>query len=266
MIKGNPAKKGNKIMLSREQLISGFRKMGVKNSDVIMVHASYKSLGDVPGGADTAIDALIDAVGPDGTVLFSTFDFHSWTESHYFDIHETRSKMGIITELARLRKDSMRTPHPIYSFAVIGKRKHEFAACDDIKGFGEKSVFALFHRLNGIVISIGISDLNNTFTITHYAEEIANCKYRRHKNFSGIYIGNNGIPETRTYSMLVRKHGVLTDMAPALTELIKRGVIKKGVIGQAEVLCTPMQEFCKEMSKIIKDHPEKLHKLEREIR
>ena len=88
---------------------------------IIVVHTSYKSLGGVEGGAETVIDVMRELVGPKGTVLFPAFNFQSWTETHYFDVLETPSKMGMITELARLRPDAKRTPHPIYSFLRFGR-------------------------------------------------------------------------------------------------------------------------------------------------
>ncbi|RIK23612.1 MAG: hypothetical protein DCC54_14515 [Anaerolineae bacterium] len=105
-------------MLNHKQLLDGFRQTRVKAGDTLLVHTSYKSLGGVEGGADTVIDVMRELAGERGTVLFPAFNFQSWTETHYFDVLETPSKMGTITELARLRPDAKRTPHPIYSFSV----------------------------------------------------------------------------------------------------------------------------------------------------
>ncbi|MEE9288441.1 MAG: AAC(3) family N-acetyltransferase [Bacteroidota bacterium] len=126
-------------MIGLENLVSAFGQTEVKNGDTIMVHSSYKSLGGVEGGAETVIDAFLELVGPDGSVIFPTFNFQSWTETHYFDIKETPSAMGIIGELARQRKAAIRTPHPIYSFAVLGNGKEEFLTCDDKEAFGDNS-------------------------------------------------------------------------------------------------------------------------------
>ena len=85
-------------MLTKKDLLDGFSKTNVKKGGTIVVHTSYKSLGGVEGGADTVIDALRELVGTSGTVLFPAFNFQSWTETHYFDVMETPSKMGMITE------------------------------------------------------------------------------------------------------------------------------------------------------------------------
>jgi len=252
-------------MLSHQDFAFGFKQTGVKEGDVIMVHTSYKSLGDVEGGAMTVIDALLELVGSDGTVLFPTFNFQSWSESHYFDILETPSKMGIITELARLRKDSIRTPHPIYSFAVLGKMKSEFADCNDKEAYGDNSVFALFHRINGTIFSIGL-DFNSTFSLHHYVEYNTGCDYRRIKNFSGIYVNRDGVPQIKTYSMFVRATlRVKTYIVPGMNELLERGVINETQIGDAKIHWATAQEFFDNMSVIVREHPEKLHYIEEPV-
>ncbi|HET7144004.1 MAG TPA: AAC(3) family N-acetyltransferase, partial [Anaerolineales bacterium] len=108
-------------MLNKKDLLNGFGKIKI-GSDTIVVHTSYKSLGGVEGGVDAVIDVMQELVGKDGTVLFPAFNFQSWTETHYFDVMETPSKMGMITEQARLRLNAKRTPHPIYSFSALGAR------------------------------------------------------------------------------------------------------------------------------------------------
>src|SRR3990172_13013518 len=141
-------------MLSRKELLDGFRQTSVKAGDTIIVHTSYKSLGGVEGGAEAVIDVMRELVGARGTVLFPAFNFQSWTETHYFDVLETPSKMGMITELARLRPDVKRTPHPIYSFSVWGARADEFAAADDAEAYGPRPAFPLFPKSNRPILSI----------------------------------------------------------------------------------------------------------------
>ncbi len=252
-------------MLDFDDLVAGFKQMGISPGDTIMVHSSYKSLGGVNGGADTVIDALVESVGDRGSVLLPTFNFKSWVDTHYFDVRETASHMGIITELARCREAAVRTPHPLYSFAVLGNRQEEFAACDDVEAVGDNSVFALFHRLNGLIVSIGL-DFNSSFTFSVHAIYKAGGYWRRVKKFSGIYVGYDGVPQLKTYSMYVRStFQVITDIKPAITELIEREIIEVHRLGDAAVHTVRANPFYDAWTVIAKDHPEKLHRM-KEIR
>lgn len=249
-------------MLNSKELLAGFEGTGVKKGETVMVHTSYKSLGAVEGGPDTVIDVLRELVGPQGTVLFPNFNFQSWTEMHYFDLLETPSRMGAITETARLRPDARRTPHPIYSFAVLGRRAAEFAAADDVEAYGPKSAFAVFHKTNGTILSIGL-DFNNTFSMHHYIEYNVGCNYRRIKEFSGIYVGYDRKPQVKMYSMFVRKDDtVKTYINPGMDELLAAGVIKEVKVGEAKVHFATARDFYDNMSVIVREHPEKLHFIE----
>lgn len=254
-------------MIDYGGLLEGFRKVGIKLGDTILVHSSYKSLGGVVGGAETIINALEELVGAEGTLIFPAFNFNSWTEEHYFDILETPSQMGIITELARHRTrlgtNAIRTPHPIYSFSVLGKYAKEFYETDDPEAYGNNSAFSLFHKLNGTIVSIGL-DFNHSFSMQHYIEYRTGCDYRRVKEFSGIYMGYDRTPKIKKYSMFVRLNDtVKTDIIPGMNELLDGGGIKEINIGKAKVHYMTANEFFDNMAVIIKEHPEKLHHKEK---
>jgi len=248
-------------VLTKKDLLDGFGKINI-HSDTIVVHTSYKSLGGVEGGVDTVIDVMRELVGRDGTVLFPAFNFQSWTETHYFDVMETPSKMGMITEQARLRAGAKRTPHPIYSFSVLGPRADEFSKAEDAEAYGPKSAFAVFHKLNATIISIGL-DFNNSFSMHHYIEYNAGCDYRRVKEFAGVYMGYDRSPQIKKYSMFVRlNERVKTYIVPGMNDLLNAGVIKEIQVGAAKVHYLTANEFFENMSVIVREHPEKLHYIE----
>jgi aminoglycoside 3-N-acetyltransferase len=249
-------------MLNKKDLLDGFSKTNVNKGGIIVVHTSYKSLGGVAGGAETVIDALRELVGAKGTVLFPAFNFQSWTETHYFDVTETPSKMGMITELARLRPDAKRTPHPIYSFSVSGALADEFSKTEDVEAYGPNSAFALFHKLNATIISIGL-DFNSSFSMHHYIEYNVGCNYRRVKEFAGIYMGYDRVPQIKKYSMFVRLNDrYKTYIVPGMNDLLARGVIKEIQVGAAKVHFLTANEFYENMSVIVREQPEKLHYVE----
>ena len=249
-------------MLNKKDLQNGFEKTNVKKGETIVVHTSYKSLGGVEGGVDKVIDVMLELVGKDGTVLFPAFNFQSWTESHYFDVMETPSKMGMITEQARLRSNAKRTPHPIYSFSALGAHAEAFSKTEDVEAFGPNSAIALFHKLNATIISIGL-DFNNSFSMHHYIEYNVGCDYRRVKEFAGVYMGYDRVPQIKKYSMFVRLNDrVKTYIVPGMNDLLKAGVIKEIQVGAAMVHYLTANEFFDNMSVIVREHPERLHYIE----
>ena len=62
-------------MLTFENLVEGFRSLGVEEGDTLLVHSSYKSFGEVDGGPQTVIRALEVVLGVDGTLIMPTLNF-----------------------------------------------------------------------------------------------------------------------------------------------------------------------------------------------
>lgn len=250
-------------MLTLRQAVEDFRRTGIQKGDTVMVHSSFRSLGPVEGGADTIIDALMEAVGSEGTVLFPTFNFHAWTEEHYWDINETPSEMGALTEVARKRPRAVRTPHPIYSFAALGARAEEFASCDDPEALGDGSVFGLFHRLDGLIVSIGL-DYNSSFTMVHYVERANGAPYRRTKRFGGIYVGRDGEPRLRSFTMFVRREETRTMINPAMVDLVAREVVGQTHLGEATVAFCRAGTYFSEITRVVRERPNQLHEAVRQ--
>lgn len=63
-----------KIVL-KQDILSALSEVGVCNGQTIMVHTSLSSLGFVCGGAQVIIEALLETVGTEGTIMMPT---QSW--------------------------------------------------------------------------------------------------------------------------------------------------------------------------------------------
>lgn len=63
-----------KIVL-KQDILEALKEAGVDKSQAIMVHTSLSSLGFVCGGPQVVIEALLEAVGADGTIMMPT---QSW--------------------------------------------------------------------------------------------------------------------------------------------------------------------------------------------
>ena len=60
-------------MITREQITGDLKALDIRTGDAVMMHSSLSALGFVDGGAETVVDALLETVGPDGTLLVPAF-------------------------------------------------------------------------------------------------------------------------------------------------------------------------------------------------
>lgn len=62
-------------VILKEEIVKKLREAGLEKGDVVMVHTSLKRMGYVCGGAQTVIEALMEVVGENGTIMMPT---QSW--------------------------------------------------------------------------------------------------------------------------------------------------------------------------------------------
>jgi aminoglycoside 3-N-acetyltransferase len=222
-------------MLTFEELVAGFRNLGVEAGDTLLVHSSYKSLGPVDDGPQTVIRALEATLGAEGTLIMPTFNF-DFNKGVPWDVHSTPSKMGVLTELVRLDPRAKRVFHPFYSFAILGKHAEMIGSLRYKSAYERDSVFGKLRDLDGKIMVIGLS-YNNSMTFFHHIEQMEGVDYRFLKQFSGEVTDENGNTYTDTFEMLVRDidKGVITMVDPMGKLMEKAGVIKSAKIGETDV-------------------------------
>ena len=185
---------------SFERLTKDLRALGVEAGDVLMVHSSLKSMGQVEGGAETVIAALRAVLGEEGTLMLPALSYATSCESSFFSNLETPSCVGHITEVFRKMPGVRRTNHPTHSVAVIGKYQDEIcegALLDDTP-IGPHSAFRkLADYENGKILLLGCPFARNTFM--HGVEEIAGVPYALGKYQAFTVVDENGETTVKSY-------------------------------------------------------------------
>ncbi|MCV3284852.1 AAC(3) family N-acetyltransferase [Aeromonas veronii] len=205
---------------------------GIAPGDAILIHSNikrtlleYKKNGSSISPGDI-FDSLLDVLGQEGTLLLPLFNF-DFTKGMPFDIRTTPSQMGALTEVARKHKDAIRTGHPIYSFAVIGKYQKLFYNVDNESGYAEDSPFGILKHMGGKIASLDLED-QYSMTFYHHIEEVKMVSYRYFKEFSGDYTNIQGETTIKKYKLYVRdiERGVVTNVNPAGELLWSAGLYK----------------------------------------
>ena len=250
-------------MLTLPELTENFRALGVAAGDTLLVHSSYKSFGGVDGGPQTVIDALLEVLGQDGTLIMPTFNF-DFCKGTDWDIRETPSQMGYMTNLVRQDERATRVFHPIYSFAVIGKHAEAFGKIRDKSSYGANSAFAKLRELDGKIMVVGLP-YNDSMTFFHHIEEMEGVDYRYLKDFTGKITDWDGNTTVDTYQMLVRnlEMGVETMVDPMGTLLEGAEIIQSRQIGEADVKLMKANEVYEFTVREMKENPHLLYQIEK---
>jgi aminoglycoside 3-N-acetyltransferase len=174
---------------TRGSLAAGLTALGVRPGETVLVHSSLRSLGWVSGGAVAVVQALLDALGPAGTVVVPTqttdnSDPSGWSNPPVpaewwptiretmpaFDPRLTPSVgLGVIPELVRTWPGSVRSEHPQTSFAAVGPAGAELMAKHRLDSqLGEDSPLGALERAGARVLLLGVGF--DSCTAFHLAE------------------------------------------------------------------------------------------------
>lgn len=151
-----------------EQLANEFKAAGIRPSGILLIHTSLSSLKTPttpPPSPDMVIDALLLALGPEGTLLIPTLSYLFVSEaSPHFDVRATPTNLGAIPAAMLRRPGVVRSLHPTHSVAALGRLARELTCGhrEDRTPVGPNSPFSLVARLNGQVAFLGCGARCNT--------------------------------------------------------------------------------------------------------
>lgn len=165
------------------------RNLGVQSGQTVLVHSSLSAFGYVVGGERSVVTALIDMLGPDGTLVVPTHssdlsDPSFWShppipepwwdtvraEMPAYDPQLTGTrKMGAIAEYVRHLPGAMRSAHPKSSFCALGPNADFITANHGLEnGFDDSSPLGRLYDLEASILLLGVGHSNNT--MLHLAE------------------------------------------------------------------------------------------------
>ncbi len=155
--------------------------IGIKKGSMVFVHSSMDNLFlNFP--YNKVIDILLEVVGEEGTLLFPTTHFHERAEEwvnrgEVFDVRKTPSAMGMISELARRKRNAVRSLHPTNSIVAIGKEAVALTNEHHLSVYpcGEQSPFYKLINYNALVIGLGVGTVNLSFV--HTVEDVMKDKF-----------------------------------------------------------------------------------------
>ncbi len=222
-----------RFQFTKEEIVGDLIKIGVEKGDTVLVHSSLSSIGYVPGGAETLVDALLESVGEDGTIVAPTITGRI-SDSPENPPSYSKDKpcwTGVVPETLRKRGEAYRSRHPTHSVAAIGEMArriiegHEEAETPCGKG----TPYFKIAELGGKILFIGASLESNT--CFHTVEELAKLYYHLQPEPACCKIKMDGdFVEKRFF---LHAYGTPRAFEEKEKELVEQGVARISSIGRA---------------------------------
>jgi len=158
--------------LTYEQLKSDFRRLGVESGDTVLIRASLGAVGWLNGGADAFIDALIESVGTEGTIVSLAFTggffLRKARREDAFNLTK-KSYAGALPNAMINRDGAYRSRHPMCSFVAVGKHAENVTKDHNENSPAYEPVRNIV-ELGGKCVLVGCVKSSPGFTTTHLAE------------------------------------------------------------------------------------------------
>lgn len=257
-------------IITKTELRAALEKLGIAKDDVLMLHSSLKSLGYVEGGAKAVIEALIEAVGPAGTVVIPTYWQPGGTilgtckiPGYFFDPRRHDTNLG------RLPSEFLRYPgiersiHPTHSVSAFGPAARYVTEYHHLAPsiFGEGSPWQRCHALNAKILGLGVS--MGPITIYHMLEDMlldefplpVRMQQTWHlpcKDWKGNSLIVPVVPLDPTFMPRRIDSPGRDDLRQYFwTEFVHAGLLQTDRIGEADGWFIPAQDFYSHLQKLL---------------
>lgn len=245
-------------MTTFRDFYSGLRKLEIDPFYPIIVHASLSAFGNVPGGAETVLGALLGAFH---TVVMPAFTYKTMlipetgpenNACSYGNGKDTNRMaeffipdmpvdplIGVIAETLRTRAGAQRSTHPILSFTGINA--NQILAAQTMEE--PLAPIGALHAAQGWVLLLGVDHTVNTSI--HYAERLVG-----RKQFIRWALTPKGIVECPGFP------GCSSGFQTASTRL--ENVTRAVQIGPARVQAVPLENLVAIVQSWIEEDPQAL--------
>lgn len=241
-------------LVTGERLAEDLRSLGLEDGSIVLAHISLSRIGTVIGGEQAVIEALLDVLGPSGTLVMPAQSWQLCDPAVLDDpavphaawqlvrdnlpvydpaVTPTRT-MGRVAELFRTLPGAVRSGHPHRSFAAIGPRATEIAAVHDLDcPNGERSPLRTMFDLGAWTLLLGVGHAKST--VLHLAEHRSGTLSATERNGAPLLV--DGERRWVEYDEIIVHDHDFEDVGAAFAE--DTGLQRYGRVGEAEARLVP---------------------------
>ena len=250
------ASKSKGEIITKSELIREFQSIGIQEGDVLLVHSSLSAIGYVENGPKDVVEALLHVVGERGHLLMpnspnASFQLDYIRQLEVFDVLESRSTLGAISEYFRKLPNAVRSAHPTEPVSCVGPDAAWFVGehFGRLTPYDEFSPFSRVAQRKGKILYLGVTLANagtNLHTLEDAVDDFPYPVYFPEEFQVNVKFADDSILPMKTFvhNPEQSKKRKCDDLIPLF---IQEGVAKKVLIGNASSLLFDAEGMLKTM-------------------
>jgi amino acid adenylation domain-containing protein len=232
------------------QLENTLKTMGITTGDTVLMHSAFRVFNGFAGTPDQVIACVLNVIGKSGNLAMVSMPYSGSTSAYLrtgvpFDVRQTRSAMGVTTEIFRQQAGVVRSlnpAHPILAWGpaaawLIAGHEHTLYSC------GKGSPFEKLVQLQAKALLFDVS--LRTLTFLHYVQDLlqhtAPMNLYEDRPVESVVIdahGNHKIVKTYVFSSESRRC-----RSPNLRQaLLQNKLVTPQKIGHTQLLVLKLQD------------------------
>ncbi|MDX1601127.1 MAG: AAC(3) family N-acetyltransferase [Anaerolineales bacterium] len=242
-------------MITYRDFVSAFRRLGLDRGNRVLAHASLSAFGEVVGGAEAVVGAMVSTfdtvimpafttrtmivppVGPENNALDYDAGGQNTAHAEFWDLDLPPDRdVGAVAHALRLHPEAQRSSHPILSFSGVGAQKYLEAQTVE----NPLAPIGALADDDGDVLLLGVDHRVNI--AAHYAEQKAG-----RRQFVRWALTSAGILECQNYPGCSDGFYVLNDRLS--------GVRRRVDLGHGVVESVPLRDLIHIVTGWIREDP-----------
>ncbi len=232
-------------MFEYKDIYNDLKSLGINEGDTLFLRISYKSIGEINGGPKVFLDALLDVIGDEGTIILTAFPKKHISQLRllyrrkvYSTFNRPLPTTGAMAKAAFQFPNAKISEKIDFPFVVIGKHSDYLCKNHTFEKEGYWLLYEAANKFNCKCLRIGGEIFIGTTHISFNNVLRANNQYQRKLKY-GLYSKiNNKVKWRETSNAVFCSNGFKKHIKKILNEVMN----VEGKVGNGYAIITDMKK------------------------
>jgi aminoglycoside N3'-acetyltransferase len=174
-------------MITKNEITKSLNQVIKQKDEIVVIYSDFSKFLDKFEKHDDLISEILDLIEnfitKNRTLILPSFSANIFLRTGKFDLKNSIDNIGVLPKEA-LKRNYFRTPQPLHSYLVLGKKVNEIKKLSFQTSWGKGSILDFMFKNNARICTIGLP-WNKGCAYLHKFEEDYQVPWRYFKKYQG---------------------------------------------------------------------------------